>query len=418
MDSKSARNFTNNVKTIYKNCDKIVEDVFNATGENSNAEDIKEITNIVNNMFKTFSISSKKKKEVSVNDNILSLDIKIQKRLKEEKMNIYIHKKSLKDKIKQFKKENDIRKIKSLQNEIYELNKTIEDIENDKNLITYLTSSQELVNEYLEFLKIPIHINFSKKKNKSTAKKADELWNNFIEVAKKYLTKEEYQQLIKKKLENDDICCKEIDSENSICSKCGKQITRLDLNSTYKDIDRINIIQSVNYERITHFRDAFNQFQGKQNTHISPEVFIKVNDKLNKNELILNNSKTKEEAYKNVKIEHIRMFLGETGNSKQYENCHLIWSLITGRELLNLSHIEDKILEDFIELCKVYDSFDFDRDNFLNAQFVIYQLLNKNGIKVKETDFHMLKTVERRMLYNNMYGKCCEILNWKWIPLS
>src|SRR6185437_6952739 len=139
-----------------------------------------------------------------------------------------------------------------------------------------------------------------------------------------------YEGLYKKKVSksktrNLDICpsCggEEFDTRKEhvlICtnSECGQEIPIMSFSSSYKDIDRINPMQKSNYETKMHFRDAFNQFQGKQNTYIKSKVFTDLDEQFKRHGLSDPKATTKQGRYKNVTIDHVRMFLGETGHNK------------------------------------------------------------------------------------------------------
>ena len=64
----------------------------------------------------------------------------------------------------------------------------------------------------------------------------------------------------------------------------------------------------------------------------------------------------------------------------------------------------------------VYDTLDVDRVNSLNSQYILYQLLRRRKIKVKEEDFGMLKTRDRLIDYDEIYSKICIVLEFSFIP--
>ena len=384
---------------------------------------------------KSRSTDSNKDKN-KTNDDILTLDQTIQKKLQKEKDKILLYKKELEEskyRLQHLSNSVSYREKKILIDDIQRLDEKIYNIQTGKNVAEYVVLSQKLVNEYLEILKIPVKISFIKKKTDISPEiiRKGQIWTEFLKIAKKFLTIEEYTNLNvsssqkpQQQEDNISLCiCGSNDVDNKgdhlvICNICGKETEKIPLTSSYKDIDRINPTQTIDYERKMHFKDVWNQHQGKQNTYIKPKVFTDLDKAFEKHGLLDLTATTKEDRYKNITMDHVRMFLGLTKNNKQYENHRLIWSLITGKPLPDLSHLENIVIADFELLCETYDALGFNRTNFLNANFTTYQLLRRRGIKVREDDFQLLKTIERRYEYNMIYGKCCKVLGWAWWNLS
>jgi hypothetical protein len=168
------------------------------------------------------------------------------------------------------------------------------------------------------------------------------------------------------------------------------------------------MVQKYHYDKKCHFRDTINQYQGKQNKFIPQKVYddleymIKMHG-LNKDKLTIN---------------HISMFLTETKNTNYYEDKQLIYSVITGKNKPDISKYEKQLYEDFDKLVIVFLQLKINRKNFLNAHYVLKQLLLRQGVKLPENHLNSLRTPQRLREHDEIYEKCCEVLGWNFRPLS
>ncbi len=114
------------------------------------------------------------------------------------------------------------------------------------------------------------------------------------------------------------------------------------------------------------------------------------------------------------------MFLEDLNYPDQYENIHLIHYNLTGIKPDNISHLEDVLIKDFEMLVEAYDVlFPADctknsRKNFINAQYVLYQLLIKNKHQCERSNFTLLKTMTTRKEHDNICKILFEHLGWNF----
>jgi len=204
-----------------------------------------------------------------------------------------------------------------------------------------------------------------------------------------------------------------------ICERCGIQEEKSYKSSCYKDISRVNISNKYTYERRVHFKDCINQYQGKQNSSIDPKVYRDIEEQLENHGLL---EKDKSKRFSRVTKDHILLFLKETGHSKHYEDIVLIYHKLTGKKVDDISHIEDKLMEDFDLISNVYDQkFKFtgkiDRKSFINTQYVLFQLLRRHKYPCKREDFNMLKTLDRKIFHDDIIKEIFEHLNFNFTPI-
>jgi hypothetical protein len=379
------------------------------------------------------------------NVDILDIDFQIKRKFNEEKRNLPL----LQDKLVLYKKlQNEAYLTNKLKNEITNLvsllEKQIENIENEHSYNFYILETSFILEEYKNLLKIPVKVSFFTKIKKSLERresKEDEdlkikkklIIKKYIDIASKHLTNLEEILKIKSSLNIENSIC--LNCKNSkcfetidggktkICLNCGNQVDIVEFASSYKDINRINITAKYSYEKRVHFRECIYRYQGKQSNLIKDKVYKDVIKLLIKNDLLIGDENTQKEVrFSKVTKQHIYLFLKESGNSKHYEDANLIFSNITGKPNDNISHLEDKLMEDFDVLCNTYmthfkNNKKIDRKSFIHSQFVLYQLLKKNKHPCKKEDFSMLTSQDRIDFHNEIGRDLFSHLGWTFYPI-
>lgn len=306
------------------------------------------------------------------------------------------------------------------------ISQLLEKIYSINDLHFYIAETADLIERYKKILKTPVKLSFFGKP-KSDNKEKHDVIVRYLEIARNYTdTNIEIPVKIKKVVCNNCPNKKQFDIVDNciyICLLCGAQQEILLHTSTYKDIDRINISEKYTYDRKVHFRDCINQYQGKQNSSIDQQVYSKLTDQFNKHHLLVGDKNTpKEVRFKNITKEHIYLFLKELEYTKHYENVNLIHYQMTGKNPDDISYLEDKLLDDFDSLTELYDRKfknkpGFDRKNFINTQYVLYQLLVRYKHTCKKDDFTILKTVDRKSFHDDVAKICFEELGWNHTPM-
>jgi hypothetical protein len=206
-----------------------------------------------------------------------------------------------------------------------------------------------------------------------------------------------------------------------VCEKCGCVSTTTHSNISYKDIDRVNISSKYTYDRRTHFRDCINQYQGKQNASISKSVYDSLTQHFVSHGIVPENyaSLPKEDAFKDVTKEHILLFLREIKQTKHYEDVVLIHHQLTGKAAPDISHLENVLLNDFDILVETYDRKfkNSERKNFINTQYVLFQLLKRHRFPCRKEDFNMLKTVDRKYFHDQICSELFSDIGWSFTAL-
>ena len=356
------------------------------------------------------------------NIDIIAIDKQIRDKFNKQYENIDVYENRLCE-LKQTLQNNSLleRTINELKEAQEKLSKYIEDTKNHVQYNFYILQTIDLIEEYKKILNKPIKLSFMGKPSKNNKEKQD-IIDKYVNIIKDYVKLEENSKKPVQKYISCINCDNKkdfdiIDNSIYICTKCFAQQTVLKYNSSYNDIDRINISSKYMYDRKVHFRDCIKQYQGKQNSTIPEKVYLELTNELN-NHHILIDSPNKEIRFKNVTKNHVLLFLKELGYANHYENVHLIHFMLTGKKPHDISSLEDKLLDDFDILTELYDKEykDINRKNFINTQYVLYQLLQRHKYKCNKEEFIILKTIDRKFFHDEVCQHLFENLGWNHTP--
>lgn len=299
----------------------------------------------------------------------------------------------------------------------------IEDLSKQKEKKFYLMNVIPLLNEYKKELNKPICLNFMDSTVKPDLTHKISLQHKFMTICRKYVP-ELINGIEARDIKECSICskkCMVMASSLSMytCENCGNEEDIIQIIFSYRDNERINITTKYTYVRRIHFRDCINQFQGKQHSTISDVVYEKLYEQLRNHGLEDTRALTKEERYKKVTKRHIIMFLKETNFATHYEDLNLIYHTITGAKLSDISHLEEVLIQDFDILNELYDKMyiktkKITRKNFINTQYVLYQLLKRHKFPCKRSDFNFLKTTERKCFHDTICSDLFKQLGWNF----
>lgn len=301
--------------------------------------------------------------------------------------------------------------------EIFTLKELIVDVENKISKNYYLLDALPIICEYKKILQAPVKLNFMGKIQNKINDKSKILIKKYLEISQKYKKEHiKYQKkiLVCKKCKNFENFT--IENNQYICSDCGLQQYEMQNLFSYNAINRVNIASKYTYDRKVHFRDCVNQFQGKQNTVIPQEIIDYLINKIKSHYFVEQDA---ELPFPNITKEQIFLFLKDGKYNKYYDDITLIHYKITGIKPPDISHIASKLISNFDILTNLYDirfrkNKKFARKNFINTQYVLYQLLRKYNFPCKSSDFNILKTVERKTFHDDICRQLFNELKWNF----
>ena len=264
---------------------------------------------------------------------------------------------------------------------------------------------------------------------KKECREKTEIIEKYLKIAKKYRPLYAYtsstNEIIDKSCFNKECPLFEKSNDNNfihsngllVCKACSSIQPETKNTSSYADVDRINLSSRYLYDRKVHFRDCILQYQGKQNVTVESKVYEELIDQFEKHHLLIGDKSTPGHIrYANISKTHISLFLKELRYSKHYENVQLIHYNITGKAPPCVSHLEEKILIDFEKLTSLYDQIykNDKRKNFINTQYVLFQLLRRHKHPCEASEFAILKTSERRDWHHQVCKKLFGLLDWNF----
>jgi hypothetical protein len=208
-----------------------------------------------------------------------------------------------------------------------------------------------------------------------------------------------------------------------ICLECGNQENTLNLANSirlnHNDSKRVNICSKYSYDKKSHFLNCINQYQGKHKSGIEPDILQLIEKELERYNLIDHTKRNRRGKYQNVTKEHIFLFVKELKLTKCYGDINLIHHLITGRPLNDISHLTEKLLQDFDQFVQQHHKQfpnEFERKNF-NYQHLLYQLLMRHKYPCNPTEFNFLKTIDRKYYHDEICRTIFENLGWNYSSL-
>lgn len=332
----------------------------------------------------------------------------------------------------------------NIKKEKYTLQSTIDTLQTGRKLMLYLSKTSKVIERYWQSIQNPVVKDFLSKKSPVELFTRKKLVDEFVVSIKEFLPSKEEEldgkaeiKLVKRYLELRERKKFSSDSKYNLCSYCdssnifveedyiaicrdcnGKQETYSSSNN-FRDAERINNSKKHGYEKKNkknHFRDTIKQYQATQNRTISSKVYRDLENCFEIQGLSNPEEQERTLRFSRVTKNHIFMFLQETGNTKHYEDVILLHNYYTGTQAPDISSLECELLEDFDKLLWAYENLPShmreDRVNFINSQYVLYQLLRRRGVEVDKENFSLLKTRCRLVNHDEKYSECCKKLNW------
>lgn len=318
-----------------------------------------------------------------------------------------------------------------MEDNIFDVNKINNEILKDKNIKDinfYLLDTLEIVDKYDKLLKTPLKVSFMDNKPSVEGKEKNQLINQYISLLKNHDINGNFQYY--KKHDEQGIECELCGNINTmdesaeingvmICSNCGYQ-EKTPLGNTmnkitHHDCKRINICWKYNYDRKSHFINTINQFQGKNKNGIEDNIIIQVKNELKKYNIL----KEDETNKKDIQKSQISIIVKDLKLVNNYGDINLIHHLITGYPLNDITHLVEKLLDDFDQFVKMHYkkySNEADRKNF-NYQQLLFQLLLRHNYKCNPLDFNFLKTIDRKSYHDEIVMVIFYELGWNYWPI-
>jgi hypothetical protein len=300
-----------------------------------------------------------------------------------------------------------------LNTEAFRLKQSVNHSVVDEQRMLYILDTAHIVEEYRQILLRPVVNTFSKQKYLDDRLEAlharRENYLRFAKAARDYASfeipavKDERVLHCEKMDEMEGSTCKSCGLTNSFrfeddfgalrtCQGCFSVEKIMTLTTSCSDMERVSISGSrQTSDRRFVFRECINQYQGKQTCEIPNTVYENIRSECVKLGFI---DSSLPNAFQCVTRDHIVMVLRDFGHMKHVENVNLIYSVITGNTLDDISHLENVLSRDYNILMathavKVQQG--VMKRRCLTTPDAIYKILRKLGHSCLRSDFMYLR---------------------------
>lgn len=293
----------------------------------------------------------------------------------------------------------------------------ISDIESQKEQINYFDVAGDIINQYYQINKdeddeniqtksIIDYLNPTKnKKNKENNNKNTKasLYKDFCKITEginmdKMNSTDRMIYCIDCKVE------KILDSAESafICPKCGHvEFVIIDEDRTIKEYSP--------YKRINHFKEWLNQFQAKETTEITDEVYYNICNEINRHRITDIND---------LNRNRMQNILKKLGYNHLYEHIPYIINKLSNLPPPKIDkNTENTFIKMFIKIQEPWEIFKpKDRKNFLSYSYILYKFSELLELDHLLDFFPLLKTPQRLMEQDEIWKKFCKHLRWEFYP--
>ena len=198
-----------------------------------------------------------------------------------------------------------------------------------------------------------------------------------------------------------------VDSE-LVCEKCGytEDIIINSEKTSYKDPPRE--VSYFAYKRINHFNEWLAQFQAKESTEISDEIYKNIFEEINKNMNL---------DIQKIKPKQMKSILKKLGFNKYYEHIPHIINVMSGKKAPSLSRQEEEQLRTLFKEIQIPFSNNCppNRKNFLSYSYVLHKFCELLEYDYLLPYFPLLKSREKLLQQDQIWKLICADLNWQFI---
>jgi len=163
------------------------------------------------------------------------------------------------------------------------------------------------------------------------------------------------------------------------------------------------------YKRINHFNEWLSQFQAKESTEISTDIYNSVIKEIKK-QRITDTSK--------LTLKRMKQILKKLRLHQYYEHIPHITSKITGNKAPEITRETEDIFRKMFK--QIQEPFEKhcprDRTNFLSYSYVLHKFCQLLGLDEYKSCFPLLKSREKLRDQDKIWKNICGELNWIYYP--
>ena len=289
---------------------------------------------------------------------------------------------------------------------------------NDKD-INYLLDNKNILLKYYEYdsgIKAPIKksnikdnsiVNFFNKNSKEKTIDKKDLFETYLSHIDN-----NYNNIKHNKISDKCINCNiekilHLCIGKKICHKCGDETDILIESDKPSYKDPPYEITYFSYKRINHFNEWLAQFQAKETTDISKDIYEEIIEEIKKERLDINK----------LSASKLRSILKKIKKNKYYEHIPHILNKLNGiNPPIMSSEIEEELRRMFKEIQIPFHKFcPKDRKNFLSYSYVLHKFVELLELDEFIKCFVLLKSREKLHQQDLIWKQICEYLDWQFI---
>lgn len=197
-----------------------------------------------------------------------------------------------------------------------------------------------------------------------------------------------------------------------VCPRCGEATFFQEMTKGDMISQGYCSASSYLYKRHNHFKTCLKRTQGKETTSISPDVIVLV-----KNEL------AKMRIYDMNEVDHLRVkaILKKLRQSKYYNNCVQITTIVTGKVSPQMSQEqEDCLMQMFERIQKPFEKIiqGKNRQNMLSYSFLIHKFLQIMNWDEFLPFFPLLVSSDKIQVQDSIWKELCREVGFEYLRSS
>ena len=190
----------------------------------------------------------------------------------------------------------------------------------------------------------------------------------------------------------------------SVCFKCFSENMRY-INHQKSCEFTFKMSSKYVYDRNSQFRDCLARYQGEQKLSLPSTLLPSLNA-----------------AFQMYRIDHVTyvnvvMMLRNLGYGKFADDYMFIHHQLTKEPLPDVSHIEEKLLNDFDLFNSELKTFEHLNKKNFSTQYILLQLLQLHGIAIHPDHLSVIKSNERKIFTNKICKTIFADLGWNFTSL-
>ena len=319
-----------------------------------------------------------------------------------------------------------IRAIRDFNTQIARLQKKIQELKKqEKKYDEYINETKDLLDQFQKFAIRNVEFGAEPSQEEEREDKEQlRIIENFFSICRKY------SNIIPvRKMEKDDTCpeCHEpmkVKEHLLVCSKCSIEQVQLSVtNITTSDFDSANSCNISEKEDVKNLIETMLKIQGKHSEKPPANVYKQLDKYFQSKGMMTSEEIQKQDLNDDgtrgpYTIDHLQEGLKKTGNNKLYPHLNLIAYEYWSWPLPDFSHIEEKIISDYLAIRSTcYSVSSDDQKSAINTVFKLKQILLNNGFKCRNHHFSRTPTsTETVEKYRRHWKNICDIEGLQYYP--